>query len=242
MGSALIATSPTYPSRCPRPSRPSRAALCAGGTFQGLLCIRQSRGAQPSSWCLETPIIHPKALPGPSPAPSPPPPTSHLHRRTYTRRTAGPTDLCLASLTPRQESWGLTHWLGDSQGSHLRAFVCVRDGTAMAMPPPPAPLQAHPQAHCPAHTQQLWALLPGPGQPGHSGKRHTLPPALLPRPRTFPSPSSPSKDLLRLSLGNPRPTEDLPPVTTVGHLGFLSLSYLLFGPRRSPASAFYSNI
>lgn len=52
----------------------------------------------------------------------------HPHQRVQEadRPTDGLTDLGQASLIPRQESWGLTHWLGDSHSSHL--CLCVWGG------------------------------------------------------------------------------------------------------------------
>lgn len=187
----------------------------------GFLPPAQALRAKASSWRLQTPTAAaqtpsrdttrhlPRYLPRPT------------YTHAYTRPTDGPADLSPASLIPRQESWGLTHWLADSHGSHLCAFVCVRpsatartalyggfassSSSSSSTGCPCTPTDTPP---C-THTHRLPLPLPLRGQvdQGAPGNRLALTLAPIPRHRTFQSPSSPVTEPLRLSLRNPRPTE-----------------------------------
>lgn len=199
-------------SALPFPSEGSQAApssLGAGGPGgRGCRRLPSTGAARRFCWRLRTP--------GPT-AQTPSGHRRHLPHRlpqpTYTQAgtgpSVGPADLSPASLAPRQQSWGLTHWRADSHGSHLCAFVCVRP-PATALPALRwlflllrLPLHApHAALHAPrAHTYpspSAWGR-DGQGTPGNR-----LPLTLA---QDFPSPSSPVTEPLRLSLRNPRPTE-----------------------------------
>lgn len=101
-------------------------SVCRGHSSRRLLATGRALRPRPSSWRLPTPTTSAQEPSQDTTRNLPhhlPQPTS---TRADTRPTDGLTDLGLASLIPRQESWGLTHRLGDSHGLHLCAFVCVR--------------------------------------------------------------------------------------------------------------------
>ena len=215
MGSAVIIISLIYPSRCPS-SRSSPGGFSAPD---------KALRPRPLSWHLETPTTvpesPPRTLPDTVPTASYRPPT---HARIH-RPTDGPTDLCTAVIIPRRESWGLTHRLGDSHSSHLCAFVCVKLCVRLSarqwlcflllllLPPSPP---STPTGTRPADTRQLRAFLQSQANRDTPANRLALASRLALVPRTFLSPSSPGKDLLRLSLRNPRLRRSpLPPGLTM---------------------------
>lgn len=148
-------------------------------------------------------------------------------------------------LIPRQESWGLTHRLGDSQSSHLCAFVCVRPsvtGCTALIQWLCFLLLLLPSKHTHRRGAQLRPSLQGQANQDTPGNRLALTLALIPRPRTFRNPSSPVKELPRLSLRKPPPAlqekspASRPTCGTQSHLGVRSLPHLLSDLKNSPTA------
>lgn len=139
-----------------------------------LLSTSRALRSKPSSWHLQTPTPSAQKPSQDTTRNLPHYLLQPTYTHAYTRPTDGPTDLSPASLIPRQESWGLTHWLGDSHGSHLCVFVCVRPAATACTAPysGSAPSSSSSSSTTnPQHTHRHTT-------PHAHARTHTLPPFL----------------------------------------------------------------